>query len=175
MPKERFGGAGGRFGGVVGAKQSPNSINLSQRKFDELEQVESAVFQADAKPLPGSFHRTKSMPKVRTERPEELKPVLEESEDVNDVLRRKAMVIREHYESIKEEWDRCCCGTVAETQLKANIFFNFVTDKSCMPVPYDEIMSAGGSVMNRSSFQSSMDVRSFRSSLHSVANAAFDL
>jgi hypothetical protein len=53
--------------------------------------------------------------------------------------------------------------------LKANIFFKFVTDRSCLPVPYDEIISAGGSVMNRSSFASSVvSGASFSSSLHSV-------
>lgn len=52
--------------------------------------------------------------------------------------------------------------------MKANIFFKFVTDKSCMAVAYDEIISAGGSVMNDSEFESSNDVKSYRSSLHSL-------
>ena len=52
--------------------------------------------------------------------------------------------------------------------MKANIFFKFVTDKSCMAVAYDEIISAGGSVMNDSEFESSNDAKSYRSSLHSV-------
>lgn len=37
-----------------------------------------------------------------------------------------------------------------------------------MAVPLDEIISAGGSVMNDSDFQSSEDCKSYRSSLHSV-------
>ena len=98
-----------------------------------------------------------------------MSPIAEYSSDVNSELRSKALVIIQHYKKIKEEWDSyCCCGKTNETQLKANIFFKFVTDRSCLPVPYDEIISAGGSVMNRSSFKSSVAGLSFSSSLRSV-------
>ena len=77
-------------------------------------------------------------------------------------------MIDDHYAKIKSEWDACCAFQLNETQLKANIFFKFVTDKSCMLNPYDEILSAGGSVMNRESFVEEQRMQSFASSLHSV-------
>lgn len=90
------------------------------------------------------------------------------------LLLEKAKVIDEHYIELKQVWDDCACciKTVPETQLKANIFFKFVTDESCMAVPYDEIFSAGGSVMNNSEFLESVDGKSFRSSLHSVNSSS---
>jgi hypothetical protein len=35
----------------------------------------------------------------------QLSPILEESQDVNLELRKKALIIIQHYSQIKEEWD----------------------------------------------------------------------
>ena len=53
--------------------------------------------------------------------------------DLSKDLYEKAQQISDHYIEVKKEWDSfcCLCCFFNETQLKANIFFKFVTDESC--------------------------------------------